>query len=139
MEEKQLFRKNSMEGISSPDQLTDYMRVTNPGVWMILVTVILLLGGLIICAVIGTVELSTSVEWKVNDGVAYTRIIQDGADEVKEGMVVRVDESQSTVQRIVSRGGSYIGVYAEVPLPDGTYTGVIVTDTVSPISFLWNK
>ena len=41
----ELFRKKSMDKLSSPDQLTDYIRVANPGVWMILVAIVLLLAG----------------------------------------------------------------------------------------------
>lgn len=40
-----VFRKKTLERISSPDQLTDYLCVTNPGIWVILVAVILLLAG----------------------------------------------------------------------------------------------
>ena len=136
--ENQLFRKNSLDGISSPDRLQDYMKVTSPGVWMVLTAVILLLAGAFFCAIVGTVELSTSVEWKVEDGVAYSRVLRDDADAITEGMLVRVNEYESTVTKITDKGGSYLGVYANASLPDGIYSGVIVTDTVSPITFLWN-
>ena len=32
----QIFRKKSLDRISSPEQLNDYIRVANPGIWMIL-------------------------------------------------------------------------------------------------------
>ena len=38
----QLFRKKSMEKITSPENLNDYIRVASPGVWMTLCAVILL-------------------------------------------------------------------------------------------------
>lgn len=31
-----IFRKKSVEKMSSPEQLNDYVKVTNPGVWMVL-------------------------------------------------------------------------------------------------------
>ena len=31
----QIFRKKSLDRISSPEQLNDYIRVANPGIWMI--------------------------------------------------------------------------------------------------------
>lgn len=34
-----MFRKEALERISSPEQLTDYLHVTNPGVWAVLVAV----------------------------------------------------------------------------------------------------
>ena len=41
----QIFRKKSLDRISSPEQLNDYIRVANPGIWMILAAVIILLAG----------------------------------------------------------------------------------------------
>ena len=32
--ENKLFRQKSIDRVLSPEQLQDYMRVTNPGVWM---------------------------------------------------------------------------------------------------------
>ena len=43
---KQLFRQKSLEKITSPEQMGDYIRVSNPSVWMILVAIIVLLIGL---------------------------------------------------------------------------------------------
>lgn len=40
-----VFRKKTLDRISSPEQITDYLRVTNPGIWVVLVAVILLLAG----------------------------------------------------------------------------------------------
>ena len=41
--ENQIFREKSLEQISSPEQMNDYLQVTNPAVWLVLVAVILLL------------------------------------------------------------------------------------------------
>ena len=42
-EQTSLFRKESVESIQSPEQLTDYIKVTNPGIWIILFAIIILL------------------------------------------------------------------------------------------------
>ena len=47
-----LFRKKSLERISSPEELHDYMRVTTPRLWMLLTAIILLLAGFIVLAVL---------------------------------------------------------------------------------------
>lgn len=52
----QLFRKASMDRVSSPEQLQDYMRVTSPGIWMVLSVVIVLLAGLIACSALGRID-----------------------------------------------------------------------------------
>ena len=43
-----IFRKKSLERISSPEALSDYLHVTSPSVWLILTAVILLLAGILI-------------------------------------------------------------------------------------------
>lgn len=51
-----LFRKKSLERVSSPEQLDDYIRVTTPSVWLILLALIVLLAGLLVYSICGTVE-----------------------------------------------------------------------------------
>ena len=55
MEQKQIFRKSAIDRVSSPEQLTDYIRVTTPGVWGILVASIVLLASLFVWAAFGRV------------------------------------------------------------------------------------
>ena len=38
--DNKLFRKNSLERVSSPEQLNDYVKVSSPGIWIILAAVI---------------------------------------------------------------------------------------------------
>ena len=51
-----IFREKSVERVSSPEQLNDYIRVTTPPVWLMLIAVILLLAGMVAWSVFGTVE-----------------------------------------------------------------------------------
>ena len=37
-----VFRKKSLERISSPEQINDYIRVITPGMWILLIVIILL-------------------------------------------------------------------------------------------------
>ena len=53
-----LFRKKSIDRVSSPEQLNDYIRVTTPSVWLVLLAVILLLIGLLIWSIFGTVSVN---------------------------------------------------------------------------------
>ena len=46
--QKQLFRQKTLDRVSSPEQLHDYMRVTNPAIWMLLGAVVALLAGLLV-------------------------------------------------------------------------------------------
>ena len=51
-----VFRKKSIERISSPEQLNDYIRVSNPGIWLLLATIVILLAGACVWAAFGTIE-----------------------------------------------------------------------------------
>lgn len=54
----EIFRKKSIEKHSSPEQLNDYIRVTKPSVWIVLLAVIILLVGIMIWSLFGTVEVT---------------------------------------------------------------------------------
>ena len=51
-----LFRKKSLERISSPEEMHDYMRVTSPRLWMLLTAIVVLLVGFIVYASSTTLE-----------------------------------------------------------------------------------
>ena len=87
-EKKTVFRQKTIDRISSPDQLTDYLRVTNPGIWVILAAVILLLAGVFAWSMIGTLETKAEVKVIVEDHTA--QVIGLGAETLKEGMPLRV-------------------------------------------------
>ena len=56
-----LFRKTSLDRVSNPEQLNDYIRVTNPSVWMIMCAVILLLIGVCVWGVFGHLDTTITV------------------------------------------------------------------------------
>ena len=51
-----IFRKKSIDRVSDPDQLYDYIRVTTPGMWLVLLALVILLLGILAWSVFGTVE-----------------------------------------------------------------------------------
>ena len=59
MESRQIFREKSIERVTSPEQLDDYIKVTTPSVWLILSATIALLAGMIIWGVFGKIEVNT--------------------------------------------------------------------------------
>ncbi len=129
-----VFRQKTLDRISSPEQLTDYLRVTNPGIWVILAAVILLLAGLFAWSMVGTLETSADVKVSVEDHNA--QIIPLGSEILYEGMVLRVSDREYRIASAeTDEYGRSTGV-AEVELPDGTYDGSVVIETVHPISFL---
>ena len=129
-----LFRQKTIDRISSPEQLTDYLRVTNPGVWIILAIILLLLGGLGAWSAIGTLETKADVKVAVEEHRA-TVLSPDGA-ELAEGMPLRVSGQEGMIASAeTDEYGRYVGT-TELALPDGLYDGTVVTETIHPIDFL---
>lgn len=138
MEEKNnqqnLFREKTIERISSPEKLTDYLRVTSPGIWAVLGAVIILLGGLFIWASIGTLETKADVKVMVVDHKAV--IVADGAATLAEGMPVQISTENCVIASTDSDDYGRIYGITEVSLPDGTYDGTAVVEQIRPIDFL---
>lgn len=155
-----LFRKKSMERISSPEELHDYMRVTSPRLWMILAAVVLLLVGFIVYA--STVNMENVMPVKVlvekyhlsaeesasgeeRDGtMVYSELPADQLDVVKTGMTVRFRNESGYVSWIsMFADEDLIQVVYEMeelnyPLAAGEYDAELVLETTTPIRFLWN-
>ena len=51
-----IFREKTLERVSSPEELNDYIRVTTPSVWLVLLALVLLLIGMLTWSVFGTME-----------------------------------------------------------------------------------
>ena len=73
--EESLFRKDSMDRISSPEQLNDYLHVTNPTVWVVLAAVIILLAGMLVWGFFAQIDSFASGTAKVEGGTI--QIIDD--------------------------------------------------------------
>jgi len=52
-----IFRKESLDKVSSPEKLDDYIRVTTPSVWITLIAIVLLLTGALVWGIFGEVTI----------------------------------------------------------------------------------
>lgn len=158
--EKQIFRKKSVERVSSPEQLNDYIRVSNPSVWMTLAAIIVLLAGVCVWGVLGRLETKVNVAALAEGGSIVCYVKETDVAEIGSGMAVRIGENEFTVKNVsaspvtVGQGGQFseyllhvgglqVGewVYEVVldgNLADGVYAAEIVVDSVSPMSFVFN-
>lgn len=71
------FRKESLDRAKSPEQLDDYIRVSNPGVWMVLGAVVLLLVAGIVWACCGRLVDTMPTVLVVQDGKATCYVAED--------------------------------------------------------------
>ncbi|MCR4704591.1 MAG: hypothetical protein K5641_00870 [Lachnospiraceae bacterium] len=71
MEKKLIFREKSIERVSSPEQLDDYIRVTTPSVWLILFATIILIVGALVWGVLGRIEVQTETGTQTDAPITY--------------------------------------------------------------------
>ena len=133
-EQTTVFRQKTIDRISSPEQLTDYLRVTNPGIWVILAAVILLLAGLFAWSAVGTLETTAQATVIVEDHTA--RVIPAGAEDLSAGMLLRIAGQEFTLASAETDDYGRMTGMAEAALPDGIYEGTVVVDSTRPIDFI---
>lgn len=54
-----IFRQKSIDRISSPEQLNDYIKVSSPSAWVVLTAIIILLIGVLVWGMFGTITVNT--------------------------------------------------------------------------------
>ena len=153
-----IFRKKSVDRMLSPEQLDDYIKVTNPGVWMVLAAIVILLVGVCVWGVFGILETKLSVAAVSRDGQTILYVKEDNVASVQENMSVYIgDETYKvtsisaqavTVTEEISEYARHTGelsigewvyvVQIDGSMPDGVYKAQIVTDSVSPLYFVFN-
>ena len=136
--QNRLFRKKSVERVSSPEQLHDYMRVTSPAIWMVLGAVIALLAGLLILSSVNRLETTLAVKARAEGGVLSATVPSDHVKEVKAGMPLRAAGREAEIETVYQNEAGATVCTAALPVEDGVYDAQIVTDSIAPIRFLLN-
>ena len=131
---KTVFRKEAIDRISSPEQLNDYLHVTSPGIWVVLISVILLMAGVFVWSCVGTLETKSPAKMIVKDHVAKVVVTDDS--NLEKGMIIREATQEFYIASVAEdEYGRQMGV-AEVSLPDGKYDAVVVTEQTRPVEFI---
>lgn len=137
--EESLFRKKSMERISSPEQLNDYLHVTSPSVWIIMAAIVLLLAGMLIWGSMASIDSFASGTAQVEDG--SLRVIFDDrtlAESVQTGMVIEVGENAVAIRSVgVTESGDVFALGATT-LADGSYPARVVLRRTQVLKLLLN-
>lgn len=159
MEEKKvkLFREKSLEAVESPEALNDYLRVTSPGVWLVMAAVIVLLIGAVLWGIFGRIDTKAELAVSSQDGKAVCYVPYEAVEQVMrrgsveiDGKAYALDTGADATVTIVTEemnpfvrvlGNLSVGdVTVEVPLndslEDGVYKGTVITESLQPISLL---
>lgn len=157
---RSIFRKTSLDRVSDPEQLNDYIRVTNPGVWMVMCAVILLLTGVCVWGVFGQLDTTVTVAAVTENHQTVCYIKETDLDSLDTGMQVMIGEATYQIrdisrqpiqvdntfaQYLLHVGGLsegewvYMAVLDDVNGEDGMITEAkIVIESIKPIRFVLN-
>ncbi|MBQ7473286.1 MAG: hypothetical protein IJS79_02935 [Oscillospiraceae bacterium] len=138
-EQSSLFRKESVDHIQSPEQLSDYMRVTNPSVWVVLIAVIVLLAGMLVWSAAAQIDSFAPGVADVRDGEAVM-IFDDAqvAKNVETGMMITIGENEYPIASVGYLEDGNVFATAAVDLNDGLYQGRVVFRRTQVLRLLFN-
>lgn len=139
MEEKKgkIFNQQALDRINSPEQLNDYLKVTNPGIWVLLAAVITLLAGFIAWASVGQIETAVKAMAEVKDGEAYIYLTEAAPYPLSANMPVRIGSQEYEIAAVITDEFDRTVGSVPVPLADGYYESKVVVESLSPIAFLF--
>lgn len=163
---KELFRENAIKKVSSPEQLNEYIRVTNPGIWVTLVAIIILLigvcvwgalgkiettvdavaisdGSTVLCYMAGSDEISSveaGQEVKIDDKTCYIDSVSADAVQVKDCDALADSERAKYLAGVSNKDWVYeiSAKSQDESVAAGTYSAKIVIESISPMSFILN-
>ena len=166
---KKIFREKTVEKLSSPEDLTKFIRIANPGIWIIIVAVVVFLIGAIVWGTVGRLETKVAtasyVDAQGNVGIS-TYIAYKDSEKIKEKQILRIEGQEFTIDTLETKlmqlkdmvddtvarkqietvlgwkdDDLVFAVHTDVTttkLEAGYYKSVIVTGSVSPLSFIFN-
>ena len=137
--DNQLFRQKSLDQISSPEQLHDYLHVTNPAIWLVLASVLLLIIGCMFWNSLATMDTFAGATAVVKDGSMVIRMDDPQmSDSMKSGMKVLVGDSSAKITSIGHDADDSLFAVAETELADGTYAARVVLKQTQILRMLFN-
>ena len=153
-----IFREKNLKRISSPESLNDYVKISNPGIWVLLIAVIVLLVGFLAWGVFGRIDSTITTVGVVNNGVLTTYVKEEDIESVSSSSTIIIEENEINILSIdkepskldYSFNDSYLHkanmekdswvnrIDSKVSLSDGVYIVTIITERIKPISLLFD-
>lgn len=122
MSNNTLFRKSSLDSISSPEQLNDYIKVSNPSIWLVLVSLFILLTAVFVWGFTGSLPTTVSAEGVVSHGDVLCYISTEDADTINVGQKVSIIKSDDSELK-----GQVFGV-EDIPMSAAEITSELNSD-----------
>ncbi len=159
MSNETVFREKAIERMSSPDQLNDYVRLSDPGVWFVLAAITVILTGACIFGAFGHIDSTVPGVGITKEGRMVCLVKKEYGDRFTADMTAKIDgvkyaavlrdDKPKTVWDTTDPYALYVGemqpgewVYeldVDGTFSDGTYEVSLVTEQISPLSFLFGN
>ena len=134
------FRKKSMDYISSPEQLNDYLKVTKPSVWVVLFAVILLLAGIFVWGASAYIVSSAEGVAEVKDGKMTMHFDDDVFSEnVQKGMNISIGDTRIPITSVGRDSEGHVFAVADTRLDDGSYEAFVDYKETQVLSLLFGN
>ena len=155
---KELFRKKSLERISSPEKIDGCIKAINVQLWLAAAACMLVVLSILLWGIFGKIEIAEKAVTVCENGTAVCYVTEKSAEGISEETDFRIDgnlygmKSISDIPEKVSEAmpeyAVHIGLYNEdswtysvalnADLNDGIYETEVITKSVSPILLLVN-
>lgn len=137
--ENQLFRKKSLERLSSPEELNDYLHVTNPAIWSVLAAVILLLAGLLIWSSFTAIESSAAGTAVAEKGLLTVTFADEKLEKnIQPGMELTVNGIRAEIASVTTGDNGRRIASASANIPDGVYDVKVGYQSTRILKLLFN-
>ena len=137
---EEIFRKKSLDKVKSPESLDDYIRVSTPGVWLLLISVIVLLAGAVVWGAFGHIDSTVPASVRIENSTAVCYVEEDNMTSVKVGQTVKLEGCEAVIESVGNKtDDGYVCILSDVSeLADGFYEGKIIVESYKPLSFILN-
>ena len=144
--------------IDSPEELSEYIHVTTPSIWLVLIAIAILVAGTLVWASMARLKTVADGYAVVENNVAVVYFDHKYSGNIIEGMEVSVNGIPYTIESVdkdsfigegsnsnailVREFGNNSKVLTAVIAcnqPDGVYKAESTVEVVTPITFLFNK
>ncbi len=154
----EIFRQKSLNRISSPEELDGYLKVVNPGIWIVLGTIIVLLMGFIVVCTVGTVEDKDNVVAFVSNNEVTVYLNDQQTDKLTEDSVLRIEGNEQSITKsegvpmciddkfdeykiyyVKAQKGDWVTEYKGScnNLKDGMYDATVLYESFKPVNLLF--
>jgi len=146
--------------VNSPDQLNQYIRLSNPGVWILLLAIVVLLVGVCIWGYFGKIDTKIKTVVISDNYTSYLYVKEEDMAKIKNGMQVELNNNENifeiadieeTPEKVTDDMDEYarhlgnfqVGEWVykcrlNKNVKEGTYSADVVIESISPMTFITN-